>query len=175
MCQKLGCAKIVWYFRRAMKIVRINKGKVVRLPIRLFSVLAIVFITIKLMDALPEPWSIFIAIGIASILPAIWFASYIIIINEEKKTIFDGIWTMGRKFGAIKKYDTIEKIFINKVKTKQTMYSLSNRQNIVSNHEFQAFIKLDDGEKYFLISHPLEERIEEKVTIIREKLGLKQF
>jgi len=101
-----------------MKIVRINKGKVVNLPIRLVSAVIMVVITISLMDALPEPWSIFIAIAIASILPGIWFASYVIIITQVKKTLFDGIWTMGHKFGKPIKYDSIEKIFINQVKTK---------------------------------------------------------
>ncbi len=155
-----------------MKIVRINKGKVVNLPIRLVSVLVIFFIIFKLMETLSEPLSIFIAIVFASILPAIWFASYVIIIDEETKTVFDGIWTMGKRFGKPRKYDAIEKIFINRVKTKQTMYSLSNRQNIVANYEFKAYLKLDDGEKFFLISHPIEERVEEKVTKIRQKLGM---
>jgi len=156
-----------------MKIVRINKGKVVNLPIRLVSAVIMVVITISLMDALPEPWSIFIAIAIASILPGIWFASYVIIINEVKKTLFDGIWTMGHKFGKPIKYDSIEKIFINRVKTKQTMYSLSNRQNVVTDHEYQAYLKLDNGEKFYLFSHPIEDTAKEKVTKIREKLGLK--
>ncbi len=126
------------------------------------------------MDALPEPWSIFITIIIASFLPAIWFASYLIVIDDENKTLFDGVWTMGRRFGKTIKYQSIDKIFINKVKTKQTMYSLSNNQNIVSNHEFQAYIKLDNGVKYYLLSHPLEKRIHENVTKISQKLGLKQ-
>ena len=158
-----------------MKIVRINKGKVVNLPIRLVSAIIMVVITISLMDALPEPWSIFIAIALASFLPGIWFASYVIIINEEKKTIFDGTWTMGHKFGKPIKYESIEKIFINRVKTKQTMYSLSNRQNVVTNHEYRAYLKLESGEKFYLLSHPIEEKIEEKVTKIREKLGLNQL
>ncbi len=144
------------------------------LPIRLVSAIIMVVITISLMDALPEPWSIFIAIAIASFLPGIWFASYIIIVNEEKKTIFDGIWTMGHKFGKPIKYESIEKIFINRVKTKQTMYSLSNRQNVVTDHEYRAYLKLDNGEKFYLLSHPLEETVEEKVIKIREKLGLNQ-
>ena len=131
-----------------------------------------VFITIKLMDMLPEPWSILIAIAISSFLPALWFATNVIIINEESKTIFDGVWTMGRKLGKPVKYQAIEKIFINKVKTKQTMYSFANQSNVIANHEYRAFIKLDNGDKYFLFSHPLEERAEEKVIKIREKLAL---
>ncbi|MEP0984450.1 hypothetical protein [Ekhidna sp.] len=156
-----------------MRIVRINKGKAINLPFRFLSVISVVALTIVLLDALPEPISIFIVIAIASLLPAIWFATNVIIIDEDHKTIFDGVWTMGKKLGKPANYDTIEKIFINKVKTKQTMYSLANNQNIVVNHEYQAFLKLSNGDKYFLISHPLIERVEEKVMKIKEKLDLK--
>ena len=124
------------------------------------------------MDWLSEPWSILVAIAICSFLPALWFATDVIIINEENKTIFDGVWTMGRKLGKPIKYQAIEKIFINKVKTRQTMYSLSNQQNVITNHEYWAFIKMDNGEKFFLLSHPLEKRAEEKVTEIKKKLKL---
>ncbi|MEO9870223.1 hypothetical protein [Ekhidna sp.] len=155
-----------------MKIIRINKGKAVNLPIRFVSIILMVIVTIKLMYELPEPWSILVAIIVSSFVPAIWFASNVIIINEENKTLYDGVFAMGRKFGKPTKYDSIEKIFINKVKTKQTMYSLSNQQNIVSNHEYRAYLKLDNGDKYFLLSHPLEERVEEKVTKISKKLGI---
>lgn len=156
-----------------MKIVRINKGKAVNLPFRFLAVIVMVFLTITLMDALPEPLSIFIVIIIASLLPAIWFATKVIIIDEEHKTIFDGVWTMGKKLGEPANYDSIEKIFINKVKTSQTMYSLSNNRNVVTNHEFRAYLKLSNGDKYLLLTHPLEERVKEKVTKIKQKLDLK--
>ncbi|MEP1034869.1 hypothetical protein [Ekhidna sp.] len=155
-----------------MKIIRINKGKAVSLPIRFVAVVATVVLTIKLMDWLPEPWSILVAMAISTILPAIWFATNVIIINEDNKTIFDGVWTMGRKLGKPSKYDSIEKIFINKVKTKQTMYSLSNKQNIIANHEYRAYLKTGEGDKYYLFSHPLEERVVEKVTKIKHKLEI---
>ena len=155
-----------------MKIIRINKGKVFNIPIRLVSVAVVGVVTIKLMDSLPEPLSIFISMGIATILPAIWFASNLLIIDHEKKEIFDGIWTIGLKFGKPTPYSGIEKIFINRVKTSQTMYSLSNQKNIVTDHEYRAYLKLDSGTKYYLISHPLEERVEEKVAEIKKKLGL---
>ncbi len=155
-----------------MRIIRINKGKAVNLPIRLVGIAIVIVATIKLMNSLPEPWSIFITIVIASFLPALWFSYNIIVIDMEKKEIFDGVWTMGKRLGTPIPFNRIEKIFINRIKTKQTMYSLSNKQNILVDHEFRAYLKLDNGEKIFLISHPLEEKMEEKVTKIREKLGI---
>lgn len=156
-----------------MKKIRISKGKAVSLPIRFLGVIITVVLTVKLMDWLPEPWSILVAMAISTALPALWFATNVIIINDSSKTIFDGIWTMGRKLGKPKKYNSIEKIYINKVKIKQTMYSLSNKQNIIANHEYRAYIELDSGDEYFLLSHPLEETIEKKVTKIKQKLEVK--
>ncbi len=155
-----------------MEIIRINKGRAVNLPIRLVGIVVVAVITIKLMDSLSEPWSILIAILIASFLPALWFSFNVIIIDMNKKEIFDGVWTMGKRLGKPTPFNEIEKIFINKVKTKKTMYSISNQQNIVTNHEFRAYLKLDNGEKLFLISHPIEDTLEEKVTKIRKKLGI---
>jgi len=155
-----------------MKIIRIHKGKVFPLPFRLVAVAVVMVSVIKIMDTLPEPWSIFLSILVAALLPATWFATHVIIINEENKTIFDGAWIMGFKIGKLHSYHQIEKIFINSVKTSQTMYSLSNQKNVVTDREYRAYLKVDDGTKFFLVSHPLEDRLKEKVTKIREKLGI---
>lgn len=155
-----------------MKIIRINKGKAVNLPIKLISVLIVAVATIKLMDSLAEPWSILIAIVLGSFVPAIWFATEVIIIDMENKEIFEGVWTMGKRLGKPVSFQKIEKIFINRVKTKQNTYSLSNQQHISTNYEFRAYLKIDDGQKFFLISHPIEDRVKEKVTDIQKKLGL---
>lgn len=155
-----------------MRIIRINKGKAVYLPIRLLSVIILIGITLMLVKWLSEPWSVLAAIVISSLLPAIWFATKVIIINEENKTIFDGVWSMGKKLGKPMKYMAIEEIFIKKVKTKQTVYTLPDKQNMVSNHEFRAHLKLDNGNEHFLFSHPIEGRVEEKVTKIKQKLEI---
>ncbi len=125
-----------------------------------------------LVEWLREPWSVVAAIVISTLLPAVWFATKVIIINEENRTIFDGVWTMGKRLGKPIKYGAIEGIFIKKVKTKQTVYTLPNKQNIVTNHEFRAYLKLNNGDEYFLISHPLQDRVEEKVTKIKQKLEI---
>lgn len=155
-----------------MKIVRVNKGKTIPLPFRFISALLIGLSVVQVLRNLQEPWSIIIAILLSFILPGIWFASNIIIIDLERKTLFDGSWTMGFRFGKNHRFESIDSFFINKVKIKQTIYSLANQQNILVNHEYKAYVKLQSGEKYFLFSHPLEERAQEKLTKIRKKLGL---
>ncbi|WP_462252276.1 hypothetical protein [Ekhidna sp.] len=155
-----------------MRIIRINKGKAVRLPLRLLCVILMILMTVKLANWLSEPWSIISVILIASFLPAIWFATKIIIINEENKTIYDGIWTMGRKLKKSSNYTSLSEIIIRKVKTKRTVYTLSNKENIVADHEFRAILKLENDEEYFLFSHPLKDRVDEKVTKIKKKLEI---
>ncbi len=159
-------------FEGTMKTIRINKGRALNLPIRFIGVVGVIVIMIKLMETLSEPWSLIIVIAIASFLPALWFSYQVIIIDMEKKELFDGIWTMGKRLGSSTSFNGIEKIFINRIKTKQTMYSLSNKQNVLASYEYRAYIKLDSGEKFFLISHPIKEEIEEKVSKIRKKIGI---
>ena len=131
-------------------------------------------ICMKTLTIQPEYLAIILTIICSMMVPAIWFAANIITIDMEKKEIHDGVWTLGRKFGRSVKFNSIDKFFINKVKTKQTMYSLSNNQNISTNSEYKAFVKLDNGDKYFLFSHPLEERAMEKLNQAKKKLGISE-
>lgn len=155
-----------------MKIIRISKGKAVNLPIRFAGVVLVVVMTVKLIDWLPEPWSLISTIVLATLLPAFWFATRVIIINQENKTIFDGVWTMGKKIGKPVSYEEISDVFIEKVKIKQTVFSISKKESIIVNHEYRAYIKLSDEQQFYLLSHPLKERIEEKVIKIKKKLEI---
>lgn len=156
-----------------MRIVRINKGKYLHWSIRFLGAIIIVLSVIKTLRVVPEPWSVIVSAFISILLPIIWFTNKIIVIDLEKNVLFDGIWVMGFKIGETRSFQHLEKFFFNKVKTKQTVYSLSNKQNIVANHEYQAYVKIDSGEKFYLLSHPLEERIIEKLTKIKQKLEVK--
>jgi hypothetical protein len=157
-----------------MKVARINKGKAIPWYIRFAGVIIAIVICMKTLALQPEFLAIITTIICSMLVPAIWFASNIITIDMEKKEIHDGVWTLGRKFGRSTKFNSIDKFFINKVKTKQTMYSLSNNQNVVANSEYKVFLKLDNGDKYFLFSHPLQERAEEKLREVREKLQISE-
>ena len=155
----------------SMKIIKVNKGKTFPITIRFSGAILVTMGVIQTMKKIDEPWSILISIGLSTILPALWFTTDIIIIDGEKKELFDGVWVMGFKIGKNKSFHSIKKIFINKVRTKQTMYSLSNKQNIITNHEFQAYLEIDSGEKFFLFSHPIEERAKMKMMKINKALG----
>ncbi|MFK7951418.1 MAG: hypothetical protein AB8B73_01125 [Ekhidna sp.] len=156
-----------------MKVVKINKGKTIAFHIRFAGIIVAIAICMKLLTIQPMNLAILLTIPFTMLVPAIWFASNIITIDMDKMEIHDGVWVLGRKFGKPEKFNSIDKFFMNKVKTRQTMYSLSNNQNISTNSEFKVFVKLNNGDKYFLFSHPLEERVEEKLNEVKLKLGLK--
>ena len=155
-----------------MKIIRISKGKTVPLSIRLIVIAIAVFLIVKIVILLPEVLAIILIILLSSLIPTFWFATNIIVINDEEKTIYDGIWAMGKRLGKSERYDALEGIMIEKIKTRETVYTLSNKQNIVANHEFRAYLKTTNGGNYFLLSHPLKERLEVKVTKIKKKLEI---
>ena len=52
------------------------------------------------------------------------------------------------------------------------MYSQANLGSDVKGIEYHAYLKLNDGEKYFLTSGRNEQELEEKVLKIRKKLDL---
>ena len=79
---------------------------------------------------------------------------------------------MGRKLKRPSKYTSINEIIIRKIKTKRTVYTLSNKENIVADHEFRAILKLENDEEYFRFSHPLKDRVDKKVTKIKKKLEI---
>lgn len=155
-----------------MKIVRINKGKSLPLIVRIIALVIVGFSITKTFQLVQEPLSIFIAIGISILLPALWFATNLIVIDHKRKTLFDGIWTMGFKIGKNIPYQGDPSISLEKIKIAKKVYSLPDNKNIITDHEYRAMIELKDGKKYYLFSHPLEERANEKLIKIRNKLGI---
>lgn len=126
------------------------------------------------MDQLASPYSIAVAIALSTLVPAAWFATDLLIIDLEENKIFNGTWVMGFKFGQITPVSSIEKIFINRIKTKQTVYSLANNRNVSTNYEYHAYLKLDTGDKFFMVSHPLADRIIKKSKQVVHKLRLSE-
>ena len=155
-----------------MKVFRIHQGKALPLPVRILCVTLVVVATTQVLLWLPKPYSMVISIATCTLLPAAWFANKLLIIDEEKKTVFKGIWTMGKRFGDTINYEASPTIWIEKKKTKKTAYQLSNKETILVNAEYRAYLRLDDGRNIFLISHPIEKRLNEKVERIKNKLQL---
>ena len=102
----------------------------------------------------------------------LWFSFKMITIDTTAKELHEGVWIMGYKTGKSRKFGEIEKIYINKVKTNHKMYSQANLSHDIKGIEYHAYIKLDDGEKYFLTSHSNEENLHQRVNDLKKKLGI---
>lgn len=151
--------------------VMINQGTTFSLPFRVAGAGILMVIVVKIMQYLPETIAIPIAILLCFLVPILWFSSTILTISTETNKIHLGNWVMGFKTGKPKPFNSIEKFYVNKVNVSQTMNTRAN--SYTSNQvEYQAFLKLDDGEKYFLVSHRSEKKLEEKVAEIKKKLGI---
>ena len=151
----------------------INQGRALPLTLRVVGVGIVLVAVVKIMQHFPESYAIPIAIALSFLAPMIWFSSTILTINLETKEIHLGTWIMGLKTGRPESFDHIEKIFINEVKTIQKMQrygtgGVYEKRDV----EYRAFIKLDNEEKYFLISHRSEKKVEKRVADIKKKLGI---
>lgn len=150
----------------------INQGRSVPITFRLVGMLLIAAGIVLTLGNLKETVAIPLAIVLSFLAPMLWFSFQIITINTDTNEIHDGIWLMGYKTGKPKKFNSIDKFYINQVRTSQQMYSQANHGYTSRGIEYHAYLKLDDGEKYFLFSHRDEKKLEKKMTKIRQKLGI---
>lgn len=154
--------------------ILINQGRSVPLTFRFVGMLVLMVGMFQIIQNVPETLAILLAIGLSLLIPMLWFSFNILSVNSDTKEVHLGIWVMGYKTGRPKKFGSIEKIYVNKVKTSQAMYSQANQGYLSKGLEYKAFIKFQDGEKYFLTSHPNEKTLHKKVVEIGKKLDLSE-
>lgn len=152
--------------------IGIRKGRVLPWTMRFLGTVIIALSIIQTLSKLPEFFAIPIAIISSLLLPSLWFSFNIITIDNVAKELYEGIWVMGYRLGKVITFKQIEKVYINKVTYTQSMHSLANHTHTIKNVAFKAFIKLDNGKKYFLFSSPTEEHALQKVKEVETKLGL---
>jgi len=155
-----------------MRIIRISQGKAFSLHFRLVTVVILCLLIVGTIVGIPQPFSMVFVIVLSSLVPAVWFSSKILSVDLEENKVFKGSWVMGFKFGREEAINSIEKISIEKVQTGKTIYSLSNNQNLVTDKVYEAYLKTESGEKFFLVSHPVKETIIKKAIQVIRKLGL---
>ncbi len=150
----------------------INQGRTVPLSFRFVGMGIVIAVIVLAMQNLPEVFAIMAAIALSLFIPMLWFSFQIISIDPDLKEIHYGTWLMGYKTGRARKYQSLDEIFINKVRTSQTMHSRSNTSHTVRGIEFHAYLKFNEDEKVFLLSDKDEGRLVERMTKIKEKLAL---
>jgi hypothetical protein len=77
------------------------------------------------------------------------------------------------KTGERKKYDSIEKIFVNSAKVTQRIYTAHTMSSATfSNVEYNAYLKFSDGVKVFLLSERKKARLLRKLEAIGRELDI---
>lgn len=106
----------------------------------------------------------------------------ILVIDVKKKLIHEYTWILGLKFGTIKHYNRLEKIFINRVKLvmKNQYGPAVNYRNIdsdlVGNYcLFKSFLKIEDGTKIFFIADPSKTRLIKKLKRLNIELCVELY
>ena len=111
------------------KIIRISRGNVAPITLRIVLSLIIFLICNMLIVYLPKALAIVSMVFTAPLLPLIWTLRDVIEINMNKKIIHEYIWILGIKWGMPKSFNRLEYIFINSTKMNQTMNNNVNIYN----------------------------------------------
>lgn len=151
--------------------VRINQGRIIMWQFRLAGTLFVFFIGAAAFLHLGEVLAIIIFMGAALLLPVLWSSYYIFEVDPAQKMIAQYNWIAGIKMNNEESpYTRIERIFINPVKMSQTWYSYSGTARTNKSIEYHAFIKLDSGEKIFMLSHANPEKLQQMLSPVAAKL-----
>lgn len=77
------------------------------------------------------------------------------------------------KTGKGKKYERIEKIFINPVRVSQKIYTAHTmNSSTFEDVEYNAYLKFSDGEKIFLLSGKNKNKIRNRLKAIADSLNI---
>ncbi|MGC1241884.1 MAG: hypothetical protein WA874_09855 [Chryseosolibacter sp.] len=135
-----------------------------------FLVLGFVFLIAGIVVVVPHP-----IIGIVLVL-----AGAVILTAHEGTEIIPAAQSYREynsilfiKSGKGKRYTSMEKIFINPVKVRQTMYTAHTLQSSsFSNLEYNAYLKFSDGVKVFLLAGKNKRKVINKLQGIADTLNI---
>ena len=154
-----------------MRIVRINQGKAISIALRALIVAILFYLIVLIFNHLPSQIAIASSIFICSVIPGIWFATKIFVIDIERNQLFTGFWAMGFQRGTKVSFNQIE-FKIARRKTGKTVYRLKDNRQVIADHEYVLSVETEEKGNYYLLSHPERSRIQEKLESIKLKLEL---
>ena len=152
-------------------IVRINQGRVLPWQFRLAGTTLIFVLIFGAFLKLPEMYAISSAILFSMLLPLLWSTYYLLEIDPENRVIKDGMWIVGYKKVDMTSYNSLEKIFINKVLVGQNISSYTGHVHHYQSVEYTAFLKLDNDKKFELLSDKSADQLKKKLKPIIRKLN----
>lgn len=116
--------------------------------ISLFIAFAIVLIYQHTMGNL----AVLIAVFLTILLIPTWFSKYVLEIDTESRSYANLIQILSYSSGKRIAFGAVEKIFINECRVAQTIHRYSTGAPATfRNVEYRAFLKLENGDKIFLL------------------------
>ena len=154
-----------------MRPVRIHQGKTFPLFTRLLVSGMVCALIVFIFHYIQSPISLIISILISPALSACWFATRIFEIDIANRMIFQGNWTMGFRWGSTTNYEQIN-LLKRKERIKRTEFSLPGNKTLFTDREYRAYLIVDSETELYLFGHPIEDRINEKMKVLRKKLSI---
>lgn len=119
------------------------------LQFKIFALLSGIAINYKILTFTfyEVDWIVFFMGAFAAL--AIWTSHNVIVIDREKQYLGEGFVILGIRYIAKTPYTAIEKIFVNKIKLRET-FRPSTRTIEIHHEVYKAFLKTTDGNKFWI-------------------------
>jgi hypothetical protein len=153
-----------------MRKVRINQGRIVPFQFRIVVTALIFFGMAGALLNLSQMPAIGICILLGTFMPVVWSMYYILEIDPESKTISEITWIAGFQKPKRTPFESIEKIFINETRQQQQMTSWAGQVRTSRFKELVAYLKLEDGRKFYLLSAADAVDMRSKIEPLSKKL-----
>lgn len=153
------------------KKFRFSQGSVVMLHFKFAITLFVVFSVLVINELFLGFVTSMIAMILVLALIPTWFSRYVLEIDVENRTYADLIQILSLSWGKKVAFGPVEKIFINECQVGQTIHRYSTGAPATfRSMEYKAFLKLQNGDKVFLLSKMEPERLKESIAGLASEL-----
>ena len=149
--------------------IEINQGPVLTFNMRVGAVIILAFGVWIIFNALYSIAGLIIAVLLIGIGFSCWMMFYRFDIDPDNKTYHDYIAILSFKTGKPVKFQSVEKIYINKINQVSNFMSRGRTLDIHTS-VYKAFIKFDSGEKFHLDNDPDKGRLLLRIRRYADKL-----
>jgi hypothetical protein len=112
-----------------------------------------------------------LSIGLIGLGAFLASAYYGLRIDVDNRTYTVYTFALGWKMGKPIKFESIELFYINRVKMSSRMNSYGGHKHTDETYTFNAYMKLNTGNKVHLDTDSDEGRLAERVEVLKEKLA----
>ena len=153
-----------------MKVLDIRQEYLLPQPFRIFGFTLMVLGagliiqgTLLLISSQAFSWGYPGGLSLLIIGALISLTHYRLSIDPVKKTFLEYTWVLGAKKGDERSYNSIERIYVNRVLQSTRMSSFTGHPRELKEYLYKAFLKLDNGDKIHLDSDTDETKLLNRV------------